>query len=323
MHLNKVNLCWVLSDCRPGHEIQSQTMASHVATSIITHRFILRQPWATMAPRILPGFHSGLRWSSDQPNFSQAPAVIITTGRKAAAVGKYVCQRYRQQQRVVKHIQILDPKDQASNYTWLLLPEHDGRSGDNIVTFTGSIHPYDSAWFARHQSASNPSNWPVAVLVGKPPARYFKHQLSADLQRIRQAHNHQPLLLCGSPRLPRPEQQKITRWAKPEDHVWFTSDDGDNPYQSILLTAQHIYVTADSINMMNECAASGAQVSLLARDAIRSTKHLSFMQSLQDRWTEFGESRQPIKAPSHAAAEVIQDPRFQNWLNSPFSSSVG
>ena len=323
MHLNKVNLCWVLSDCRPGHEIQSQTLATHISTNTITHRFILRQPWATMAPRLLPGFPAGLNWPNQQPDFRQPPGVIITTGRKAAAVGKYVCQRYRQQQQSISHIHILDPKDQASNYTWLLLPEHDGRNGDNIITFTGSIHPYDGAWFTQHPSSSTNPLWPVAVLLGNPPANYFKQQLQQDLQRIRQAHDNSALLICGSPRLPKPRQQQIAQWTQANDRVWFSTDDGENPYQFILVNAQHIYVTADSINMMNECAASQAQVSLLARHSIHSAKHQRFMQSLHDRWSAMGERKQPVNNPVHAIEQVIQDRRFQMWLNSPFSSNGG
>ncbi len=276
-----------------------------------------------MAPRLIPGFHAGLRWLDGKPQFSTPPEVIITTGRQAAAVGKYVCQRYRQQQQTISHIQILNPKDNPANYQWLLLPKHDGRQGDNIIPFTGSIHPYDAAWFEQKSSGRSPQAGPIAVLLGHPAKAYFKQQLVTDLKQIKAAHDRQPLLICGSPRLPDNEQKRIKQWLQSGDRSWFNANDGDNPYQTILSSAQHIYVTADSINMMNECAASNAQVSLLAEQWVQSQKHQRFIQSLAARWSAIGTTQAEFSKPMHAIAEVWQDPRFQNWLNSPFSSNTG
>ncbi len=322
--MNKVNLCWVFSEGRLGHEIQSTTLAKHIAKQSSTHHFNLRQPWLTLTPRIIPGFHKGLTWRQDKkPQFASPPEVIITTGRIAAAVGKFVSQRFRFQGIQVKHIQILNPKDAAKNYDVLLLPEHDQKSGPNIVTYSGSIHPFDAQWFTQEAHKQVQNTFATALVIGNPPKEYFKQQLSADLKRIRHANHNHSLMVCGSPRLANAHTKLLKSLLKENDQFWFSDADGVNPYQDILRQSRHIYVTADSINMMNECAASSAQVTLLATPWIKSPKHKRFIHALKQRWSDFENSIPPVGTTPYALSQIIQNEMFQKLLNSPTSSNSG
>ncbi len=318
MTLNKVNLCWVLSDGRPGHEIQSLTLAHRISHQNSIQRFSIRQPWLTFAPRIIPAFKQGIHWQQI-PDTDDMPDLIITTGRQAAAVGKFLKQTSL---KTAKHIQILNPKDKLTNYDLTLVPAHDQISHPQAINFSGSLHPYDPNWF-QNTATAKPSETFVAVVLGNPNKTYFKHNLTEELRKIRQLYPTAKIWVCGSPRLNPAAINRIRQQLPDEATAWFGSADGDNPYQTILRHAQHIFVTVDSINMMNECAASQSRVSLLAQQHIPSPKHRRFINSLADRWSDFSDDAPANYSVPYGPDQVLQHPLFQKLLNSPNSSSSG
>ena len=323
MPLNKVNLCWVLSEGQKGHEIQSLALAQSLAINTNLLKFKLLQPWEALAPRIMPGFQYSHQWQNNEPNFSQPPEVIISTGRKAAAVGKYLTQRFRKAAIGVKHIQILNPKDSSDKYDLLLIPEHDQKTGPNIITFTGSIHPFSPQWFETTEKTASQKQI-IAVIIGNPANDYIHQGLSEELEKIRQLYPAQSISICGSPRLDLTALHRIKSLLKTGDTYWFNQDDGPNPYQTLLQHAKHLFVTADSINMMNECASSSVRVSLLAQKHIKNPKHLRYIQSVAHRWHDLtGEKEPSIQPTPYALDQILEDQRFQKLMNSPFSSNRG
>lgn len=326
MALNKVNLCWVLSDGRRGHEIQSTTLATGLAEQTNILPFYIKQPWDSFTPRLMPLFKRGICWHRGTPNFKQNPDLIITTGRKAAAAGKYVIAKLS---RTVPHIQILHPGDRPSQYDLLLLPAHDQKTGPNIITFNGSIHPYHPTWF-NPVNSYHETPCPV-IMLGNPKAAYFESQWPAELDQIKSSYPGAPLFVCGSPRTQSKIKHRVRGSLSAADNCWFGADDGDNPYVAWMRAASHLFVTTDSINMMNECAASHALVSLLAKDFIPSPKHRRFIDSCVERWTGLAKNNSQEQADlalrtlpvKYALDQVLADDRLLKLLKSPNSSSGG
>lgn len=278
--MNKVNLCWVFSDGRKGHEIQSMTIAKALAQNIELFTFTIRQPWLTFTPRRLPQFEKAINWSSTPP-IEQPPELIITTGRKAAAVGKYCKSLLKSKHIKCKHLQILNPKDNLKKYDWVLVPEHDEVTGPNVITFQGSIHPYDHQWFSQDKDESF-SHF-LAIFLGNPPKKYFKQQFAEDIATIRTHFNNNSLYFCGSPRLDENIKKQIYGMVNHNDKVWLNENDGVNPYQSLLKNAKKLFVTADSINMINEACASSVPVSILGINYLMSPKHQRFINTVSAR----------------------------------------
>lgn len=328
MHLNKVNLSWVISDGRKGHEIQSLTLAKKMSKQVFVHSFELKQPWATFAPRLFPGFGASINWTNNsQPAMNQCPDLIISTGRKAAAVGKWLKRKLFNKEKKITQWQILNPKDSPENYDLLFIPKHDQITGDNIINYTGSIHPFDQKWH-QQQTSNNENKFNIALIIGNPPDSYFKTDFVRELNQIRLIYPNQNILFCGSPRLSHQHHIIIRSLLSERDICWLKKTDGKNPYQQILQSCQHMFVTADSINMVNECASSRAQVSLLAKSHITSKKHQHFFESINHRLTGFNQSlnqpEQLTQTPlTHPLDEILQDPRFQIFLKSPNSSNFG
>ncbi len=313
----------MISDGRKGHEIQSQALAERISHQSQIHQFRLKQPWETFTPRIIPGLESGIIWSERcQPSTKDNPNLIITTGRKAAAVGKLMIQKMRHHHIQTKHIQILNPKDSFKNYDLLLIPAHDQITGENVISFAGSIHPFDRHWYSQCNKP-NSIIYDIVLVIGNPTASYFKQQFAKELQKIKASYPDHSLLVCGSPRLNIKHTNRIKKLLSEHDGYWFNEADGKNPYPSILKTSKHLFVTADSINMINECASSQAALTLLAQNQV-SLKHQRFITSITERCSEFGQAGLKKQVPlPHPIDEIVENTKLQKLLNSPNSSSSG
>ncbi len=318
--LNKVNLCWVLSEGRKGHEIQSMTVAEQLSHNITIQHFKIRQPWLSFTPRITPGFIHGIQWKQSI-DLTAAPRLIITTGRKAAAAGKHIKQLLRASATPVHHIQILNPKDSLSRYDLVLIPDHDQIKRPNVINFSGSLHPYSKQWF--QTTSQHKKNKFIALIIGNPVKDYFNQKFSEELAQIHSLYPDVHIMVCGSPRLHPGLIHEVKELCGKHVQFWFTPNDGDNPYQAILQQAQHIFVTTDSINMMNECAASSALVSLLAQAYTPSPKHHRFMRSLNHRWSGFTTNPPSSFQAPFALDQILASTRLQNLLNSPHSFNAG
>lgn len=288
--MNKVNLCWVFSDGRKGHEIQSMTLAKALAEQVELFPFTLKQPWLTFAPRRLPRFDLAIN-GSIEPQITTPPDLIITTGRKAAAVGKHYKSTLSAQSISCKHIQILNPKDNFNKYDWVLIPDHDGVKGENVVNFVGSIHPYNQQWFEQDKDESYSQY--LAIFIGNPKKEYFNKAFAAEIATIQKHFKDSPLYYCGSPRLSPNSKEIIKNLVRAQDKIWLDELDGPNPYESLLKNAKKIFVTSDSINMVNEACASSVPVSILADKYLSSPKHHRFLNSLIKRTCPISSRNKP------------------------------
>ncbi len=290
--MNKVNLCWVFSDGRKGHEIQSMTLARALAEQVEFFPFTLKQPWLTFAPRRLPRFDLAIN-GSIEPQITTPPDLIITTGRIAAAVGKHYKSKLIAQSISCKHIHILNPKDNLNKYDWVLIPEHDDVKGENVINFVGSIHPYNQQWFEQDKDES--FNQYLAIFIGNPKKEYFKNDFAAEIAAIQEHFKESPLYFCGSPRLNPNSKEVIKSLVRAQDKIWLDELDGPNPYESLLKNAKKIFVTSDSINMVNEACASSVPVSILAEKHATSPKHRRFLNSLSNITCAISKEKRTIK----------------------------
>lgn len=292
----------IFSDARPGHEIQSLSLAKNLCRlaeqhgmehSLTCHRFAIRQPWLSFAPRVLPRFSRHILWQSSRPSKTRPVDIIITCGRRAAAVGKWFVRAQRQQGLHPRHIQILNPGDTPTHYDFLLLPDHDlaaqQNKADNIITFTGCLHPVDTHWLEQQRShwaerlAPLKQESPLlALLLGNPGQSFFTRELPEIRQKLAAWHPGARLLVLASHRTPNKARSVIIRTFPDAVLHWLDTTDGENPYAGVLAWADAFAVTADSINMLSEAFATGKPVLPLAVRRV-SPKHRRFAATIQAR----------------------------------------
>jgi mitochondrial fission protein ELM1 len=307
--LNKVNLCWVFTEGRKGHDIQSLTLANALGHEVAAFGFTLSQPWLTAAPGLLPWMNRGIRWNTQGPDWlSQHPELIITTGRRAAAVGRFVTKQLRRTQLSCHHIQVLNPHNHPAHYDLLLVPEHDLIRGPRVLPFRGSIHPYTRHWHRQRQDTAGFGQC-LALLLGQPGERYWRTDFPAELHAIRKAFPGVPAYVCGSPRLDPTVREGIKSALVPGDQAWFSDADGSNPYLSLLSHAHKLFVTADSINMVNECLASPRPGSLLALNTPLSSRHQRFIDQVAGYFCAL-EELQSRPIPQDSIDQILQHPKL-------------
>ncbi len=284
----------VLSEGTRGHEIQSITLAKALARQYQLEHITVAAPWRWLLPYRMMGLGQRIRSQFNESGLSSR--LIISTGRQMAGVGRWLKKNSPSE---AKHVHILNPGYYFRDIDVVLIPEHDRHQYPKAIQFRGNLHPYNPQWFKQHEHSKTKRQTQIALFIGNPGQAYFKQQFKTDLQRIRDAFNSAKIFLCGSPRLNDDTQAFIRDLILPNESLWLHSKDGDNPYQKLLANADKIFVTADSINMMNEAGASTAAVSVLARDYIQSKKHLRFIQSIKHRLSDFDglDKAQPLPDP--------------------------
>lgn len=293
----------IFSDGRPGHEIQSLSLGKALLklaraqgipenqTSLNTCRFAIRQPWLSFAPRILPRFGRHILWQHTPPAATTPADLIITCGRRAAAVGKWFKRTRHKAGDSPCHVQILNPGDSPSHYDYLLLPRHDLTRNlshaRHVIPFSGSLHPVDADWLANKKrqwakqfAALRAGKQPVVgVLLGNPGQKFFAQHLAKTREQINQWQPGAQLAVVASPRTPEKAKKAIAAVFSDAALMWLNDTDGDNPYAGVLACCDALAVTADSINMLSEASATGKPVLPLAIE-LASPKHRQLARAL-------------------------------------------
>ncbi|MDY6924189.1 MAG: mitochondrial fission ELM1 family protein [Pseudomonadota bacterium] len=264
---------WVVSDGRTGIENQALGLAEAVQRlfpSVITVKRVRwrkgfdKLPSALKAPWMLDP-------SSDPttPGSGEAwPDLWIAAGRATLPLSAAARRRSGGRTFVV---QTQDPRWKRDAYDLVVAPEHDGVTGPNVLSITGSPHRVTAARLAEGAAAFEGRLAPlprprVAVLVGGRSAAFdLTPGKAAELaDRIADAVSAAggSLMLTFSRRTPEAAKEAmISRLSGLPGTIWDGA--GPNPYFAFLHFADHVLVTEDSANMAAEAASTGKPVHVL------------------------------------------------------------
>lgn len=266
---------WTLSDGHAGNVRQAQALAAALGLPAREWTLDARAPWRWLSPRRLPGADRafGATFARALTKRPALPDVLaIGCGRQAALATRLL------RERGASAVQILDPRIATHHWDLVIVPEHDGLRGDNVITLRGSLHPVDELWLAaaRHEFAAF-AELPqprTAVLLGGPSAHadldpgFFAGVL--DRLAAQLARDGGSVLATASRRTPQAARARLReRLGGLPGVVWCDERDGANPYAGLLGWADRIVCTADSVNMLSEAAATNAPVYAAGVDRVR------------------------------------------------------
>ncbi|WP_339829980.1 mitochondrial fission ELM1 family protein [uncultured Arenimonas sp.] len=254
--------CWVLHDGAAGHRRQALALAQALAPDLREIELHTAMPWSWLAPRRLPGaekaFGPDFLASLDSP-----PTLAIGAGRRAALATRLL------RERGARVVQVLHPRMDTASWDLVVAPEHDGRTGANVITLCGSLNPVDEAWLAQGRRdfpalGGLPGPRTVVLLGGPTPAVRFDRGafevMAAKLEHWL-AMDGGSLVVIGSRRTPaKLAALARTYWADVPGLRWFDASDGENPYTGALAWADRIVVSPDSVNMVSEACATACPV---------------------------------------------------------------
>src|SRR6266852_7446906 len=169
--------------------------------------------------------------------------------------------------------QIQDPQFGRGEFDMLFVPEHDRLRGPRIMVTSGAIHrvtPERLATERRRFPALDALVRPVlGVLIGGSNRTYrldlrrlgeIAEMIAAVLRRTGGSAVVTPSRRTGEPGLAVLRE----RLAGLPGAIWDGA--GDNPYYAYLATADALLVTADSVSMVSEAAATGKPVHIIGLD---------------------------------------------------------
>ena len=267
--------CWVITDGAAGTETQCLGLAEALGLTPAVKRIQVRAPWRWLPPELWANPIAALSGEGDTlaPPW---PDMVIASGRKSAAPALAV--RRATEGRAFT-IQIQDPRMPLDDFDLVVVPHHDGLSGDNVIATTGALTRITPARLTEgaaaiaDRAAALPAPR-VAVLVG---GRSKGHDLRpAQAARLGRdladlcARTGGSVLVTTSRRTPAPAADALAEalsgpLADKRAWLWRADRPGEgagaaNPYLGFLAWADHIVVTAESVTMASEAASTGKPV---------------------------------------------------------------
>ncbi len=259
--------CWVVSDGRAGNENQCLGLARALGLVAEVKRIRPRAPWRWLAPGLWLGALRALDPAGDllTPPW---PEVLIATGRISVAPAAAL---RRASRGATFAIQIQNPTIDPGRFDVVVAPAHDRLSGPKVIVTLGAMHGVDQARLDQAAVRFGPrlAHLPkprIAVLIGGDSKVYrmppqATRRLAERLARL--ARQEGVGLMVTTSRRTGAENQEILRRALEGLAVDLWDGAGENPYYGYLALAEGILVTADSINMISEAAATGKPVQVI------------------------------------------------------------
>jgi|SRR5579862_218368 len=257
---------WVLHDGKPGMASQALGLAEASGLPFAERRLAVRPPWAWLPPVL---WLAPLRAASDKGARLRPPwpDLVIGCGRNAVRPALAI---RRASGGCTLAAQVQDPRFGRAEFDLMFVPEHDRLRGPSVVVTRGALHRVTPARLAiercRFAALEGLPRPVLGVLIGGSNRAYrFELQRLADIAdsiaaAVRQSGGS--VLLTPSRRTgDRGLALLRQRLAGVPGMIWDGA--GDNPYYAFLALADALLVTADSISMVSEAAATGKPVHVI------------------------------------------------------------
>ncbi|MGD9615474.1 MAG: mitochondrial fission ELM1 family protein [Alphaproteobacteria bacterium] len=254
---------WVLHDGKAGVASQALGVAEATGFPFVEKILAVRRPWLWAPPSLWVAPLHGVRQSGGRlaPPW---PDAVVTCGRNAVRPALAI-KRASGGHTIAAHVQ--DPRFGRDCFDLLIVPRHDRLRGPRVLVTEGAVHrvtPTRLAAERRHFPGLATLKRPIiGVLVGGASK---VHRLDAErlveiAERVAGAVRR-----CGGSVVATPSRRTGPDGARllrerltgiPGD-IW--DGRGENPYFAYLAVADALIVTADSVSMVSEAAATGKPV---------------------------------------------------------------
>ena len=247
----------LLTEGMHGMISQVEGLAKALDLEFIHEKIELNNFWKLIPPRFTP-----VQSYAFKNNINKDFNIIISCGRKSVIPSIFLKRKYKNQ---IMNIHIQDPKVSLDNFDLIVVPEHDGLEGKNVLKSKGAIH------YLRNNELKENENYlkskinkkkVVALIVGGPNKYYDYNQKSIKellwwILEIIDFNNYQ-LIFIPSMRTP----QKVIDIANEvfDKNQIIIPDVDKKAYLSSLKLADHIVVTCDSTSMISEAAMTGKPI---------------------------------------------------------------
>ena len=247
----------LLTEGMHGMISQVEGLAKALDLDFIHEKIELNNFWEMIPPKITP-IQKFVFKNNIENNFN----IVISCGRKSVVPSIYLKQKFKNK---IMNIHIQDPKVSLDNFDFIVVPEHDGLKGKNVLTTKGAIH------YLRNSELNENENYlksqinkekVVSFIVGGPN-KYYNYEdslIDVIFSKVKKnfIENDYQLIFIPSMRTPKDIINKAKEYF---DHNQIIIQDIDKKaYLSSLELADHIVVTCDSTSMISEAAITGKPI---------------------------------------------------------------
>ena len=248
----------LLSQGMHGMISQVEGLAKALDLDFTHHTVELNNFWKLFPPKITPVSQNVFK-KIEVEDFD----IIISCGRKSVIPSIYL---KKNSLKKVTNIHIQDPKVNLTNFNYVIAPEHDGLSGENVFSTKGAIHYLTKKEIDDHTDylknrLETDKNYFLLILGG--PTKHYdysKKNISNILNLFNNLveKNNLQGIIVPSMRTPK----NIIELSK--NHLSSKNLIIDNvdkkAYLSALSLANFIAVTCDSTSMISEAALTGKPI---------------------------------------------------------------
>jgi uncharacterized protein len=274
---------WAVHDGKIGMANQVLGLAEAVGWPFTEKRLAVRSPWRHLAPNLW--FQPLAALAADGDRLSPPwPDLVIACGRNAVAPS--LAAKRASGGRTL-WVQIQDPRFARGKADLLVVPSHDPARGENVLTTLGAVHRVTPARLAAEASrfadvfAALPRPR-VAVLIGGDNRvyRFSPDHFAAFVSQLAALARRGCGLMVTPSRRTGAAAEALLRARLQGLPAMVWDGTGENPYFGMLGLADAVIVTADSVSMVSEAAATGKPVHVVPLDG-GSVKFARFHQAME------------------------------------------
>ena len=248
----------LLTEGMHGMVSQAEGLAKALNLDFIHEKIELNNFWKFLPPKITPAKNFVFKNEIDE-YFN----VVISCGRKSVIPSIYLKNKYKSK---IINIHIQDPKVSLNNFDFVVVPEHDGLTGENVLTTKGAIHYLTKDELVLSQNylklKIDPKKKIVSFIIGGPNKYYSYDDNIMDnvFLKIKKnfIQNNYQAIIIPSMRTPKKIIEKAQNYFDKNQIVIPNVD--KKAYLSSLQLADHIVVTCDSTSMISEAAITGKPI---------------------------------------------------------------
>jgi len=248
----------LLTEGMHGMISQVEGLAKALDIDFAHHKVELNSFWKLVPPKLTPVSNFTFN-SISSKDFD----IIISCGRKSVIPS--ICLKKNSKKKVY-NIHIQDPKVSLKNFDFIIAPEHDGLTGDNVILSKGSIHYLTNEEIDINREylseRLNKEKEYLALILGGPNKYYdYNHQnltIVFDRIKIILEKNNLQAIIVPSMRTPKKIIDLSDNYFG-KDHL-VIKDIDKKAYLSGLSLAKYIVVTCDSTSMISEAALTGKPI---------------------------------------------------------------
>ena len=248
----------LLTEGMHGMISQVEGLAKALDLDFTHHKVELNNFWKFIPPKLTP-ISNKIYKDFDATNYD----IIISCGRKSVVPSIYL---KKNSQKKIINIHIQDPKVNLKYFDIIVTPEHDGVTGDNVISSKGAIH------YLTEQEISSSKDYLVGRLDNKKnylgliiggPNKYYNYSnqiIERVLLKVKKISELNKLQVIAIPSIRTPKNI-ITMISEilGENHIAINEVD-KRAYLSTLAISKYLVVTCDSTSMISEAAITGKPV---------------------------------------------------------------